>query len=202
MGDPIAGIARLTNGVSRSISPENPSGAKGQGGRATTGTGAASAAELGVGWKVSPSVGIEPGGTHTLAEIAGPGTVRHLWVTVDPTLSRSLVLRMYWEGAARPAVAVPLGDFFGQGWACFAPLNSLPVTVNPHGGLNSYWELPFAESARITLENLHNQPVTVYYQVDYELGPVAEQSGYLHCRWRRSNPVGERAVHTIVDGVR
>ena len=52
-----------------SISPENFTGAPGAGGRATTGTGAEAARELGVGWKLSPSVSIAPGKSFVLADV-------------------------------------------------------------------------------------------------------------------------------------
>ena len=154
----------LRDGRSRSVSPENPTGGKGAGGGATTGTGAAAARDLGPGWKVSPSVEITAGGTHTVAEVAGPGVIRHMWLAVHPARLRTLVMRAYWDGAAEPAIAVPLGDLFCQGWASFAQVSSVPVAVNPHGGLNSYWEMPFRSQAKITLENLGQAaPVTVYY---------------------------------------
>jgi len=193
----------LRDARSRSISPENPAGGKGAGGGATVGTGADMARDLGPGWKVSPSVEIGPGATHTVAEIAGPGVIRHMWLTVHPSRLRSVVLRVYWDGEREPAIAVPLGDFFCQGWASFAQVSSVPVAVNPHGGLNSYWEMPFRDHARITLQNLDEaSPVTVYYQVDYELADIPDAAGYLHAAWRRSNPLSTGEVHTIIDGVR
>ena len=192
----------LRDGRSRSVSPENPAGGKGAGGGAATGTGAAAARDLGPGWKISPSVEIGAGGTHTVAEVAGPGVIRHMWLAVPPARLRSVVLRAYWDGAADPAIAVPLGDLFCQGWASFAQVSSVPVAVNPHGGLNSYWEMPFRSQARVTLENLGQAAVTVYYQVDYELTEVPEAAGYLHAAWRRSNPLQAGQVHTIIDGIR
>ena len=51
-------LARVAPARTRSISPENFSGDKGRGGMATSGTGAAAARDLGVGWKMSPSVRI------------------------------------------------------------------------------------------------------------------------------------------------
>jgi hypothetical protein len=63
----------LSNAQSRSISPENFNGAKGAAGKATTGTGAEAARELGQGWKISPSVEIKAHTTFTVAEMEGPG---------------------------------------------------------------------------------------------------------------------------------
>lgn len=195
------GMSLLTGGQTRSVSPENPTGAKGAGGAATSGTGAAAARDLGPGWKISPSVEVAAGTTHVLAELSGPGIIRHLWCTTHPRHWRSLILRFYWDGATEPAVAVPLGDFFCQGWGEFAQVSSVPVTVNPHGGLNSYWEMPFRGAARIVVENLGTQPAVFFYQVDYELTEVTAEAAYLHATWRRSNPLPYRQPHTILDGV-
>ena len=78
------GIARLRNVTTRSISPENLDGGKGGGGRATEGTGAYAARDLGPGWKVSPSVIIGAGATLPMAAIDGPGTITHIWITTAP----------------------------------------------------------------------------------------------------------------------
>ncbi|HLM23004.1 MAG TPA: hypothetical protein VK390_15985, partial [Propionibacteriaceae bacterium] len=67
-------IARLRDRTTRSISPENFDGATGGGGRAAEGTGANAGRELGVGWKISPSVIISAGTTFPMATIDGPGT--------------------------------------------------------------------------------------------------------------------------------
>jgi hypothetical protein len=196
------GMSRLAGRSSRSISPENHTGAKGGGARASEGTGAFAARELGAGWKVSPSIEIAGGETAVLGEITGAGMITHLWLTTHPSHWRSLVLRVHWDGAPTPAIAVPVGDFFCHGWPSFAQVSSVPVAVNPHGGFNSYWEMPFRVGARVTLENVSDDAAIVYYQIDYELGEVAESAGYLHTRWRRSNPLGYGEVHPILDGVR
>jgi hypothetical protein len=196
-----AGIARLTAGRSRSISPENPTGAPGAGGRATEGTGAHAARELGRGWKVSPSIEIAAGATAVLGEIEGPATIRHLWLTTHRDNWRSLVLRVTWDDADVPAIETPVGDFFCSGWGRFAQVSSVPVAVNPHGGFNSYWEMPFRRSARLTLSNIGAEPAVVYFQIDYELDAVDADAGYLHTQFHRSNPLPYREVHPIVTGV-
>src|SRR4051794_13846455 len=101
------GIARRKNAVTRSISAENPTGAKGAGGMATEGTGARAASRLGRGWKVSPSIDIPAGETATLADIEGPGTIQHIWCTTAPHQAwRGTLLRVHWEGEDEPAVEV------------------------------------------------------------------------------------------------
>jgi hypothetical protein len=81
-------------------------------------------------------------------------------------------------------------------------VNSLPISVNPAAGMNSYWEMPFRKSARLTLENLGQEAVGVYYQVDYTLTDVPEDRAYLHAHWRRSNPLAYKEVHTLLDHVK
>lgn len=193
-------IAALRETETRSISPENPTGERGGGARATDGTGAAAARDLGVGWKVSPSVAIAPHSTYDLAQIAGPGRITHIWLTTHTSNWRRLLLRAYWDGAQEPAVEVPVGDFFGQGWGQFAQVNSAMIAVNPHGGFNSYWPMPFADGAWLTLENLSDDEAIVYFQVTYEIG---EQPGSarLHAQWRRSNPLPEASPHVLLEGV-
>ncbi|MET3807331.1 hypothetical protein ABIB25_004354 [Nakamurella sp. UYEF19] len=201
MAEAVFDIARLGSGRTRSISPENFDGAKGGGGRATEGTGAACAEGLGVGWKISPSVDIAPGETLTMSEIEGPAVITHLWITTHRSRWRSLILRAYWDGAEEPAIEVPLGDFFGQGWCSFAQLSSLVIAANPHGGFNSYWPMPFSASARLTIENLAPDAATVYYQVTYESDTQATDGGYLHAQFRRSNPLPSGTTHPLVTGV-
>ena len=104
------GIARLRDVTTRSISPENLDGGKGGGGRASEGTGAYAARDLGPGWKVSPSVIIGAGATLPMAVIDGPGTITHIWLTTGSDHWRTLVLRAYWDDADKPAIeAMRLG---------------------------------------------------------------------------------------------
>ncbi|WP_422935150.1 glycoside hydrolase family 172 protein [Sinomonas sp. P47F7] len=194
-------LAALRDVHTRSISPENFGGAKSGGGRATEGTGAACAAGLGQGWKVSPSVDVEARSVFELASIDEPGRITHIWLTTHRDNWRSLVLRAYWEGEDAPAIEVPLGDFFCNGWGTFAQVSSAMIAANPHGGFNSYWPMPFQKSARLTVENLADQTATVYYQITYETNTDVAGSGYLHAQYRRSNPLPSKATHPILTGV-
>ena len=198
---PTTDISRLRDVQTWCISPENPDGARGGGARATTGTGAAAARDLGVGWKVSPSVEVAGHGSLDLATIAGAGRITHVWLTTHSDHWRSLVLRAWWDGAEEPAVEVPLGDFFASGWGRFAQVSSAMVAVNPHGGFNSYWPMPFRTGARLSLENLAEEVATIYYAVTFETGEDTSAAGYLHAQFRRSNPLPERETHPLLTGV-
>ncbi len=202
LGMGLGNLSRLSHAKTRSISAENFTGEKGNAGRATEGTGKFHARDLGPGWKISPSIRIAPRSTFTLADIAGPGAIQHIWMTTFPGHWRSLILRAYWDGEEAPSIECPYGDFFANGWCERSNVNSLPVVVNPAGGTNSYWEMPFRRHARITIENLGTEEAVLYYQIDYTLTDVPEDAGYFHVQWRRNNPLPYKQVHTLVDNIR
>jgi len=197
----LGNLPRLSNAKSRSISPENFTGEKGKGGMATEGTGAERARGLGQGWKISPSVKIEAKQTFTLAEIMGSGAIQQMWVT--PTGNwRFSILRFYWDGEKEPSVEVPVGDFFANGWGEYAPVTSMAVCVNPGSAFNCYWVMPFRKSCKITMENIDENPMILYYQVNYTLTDVPEDAAYFHAQFRRTNPVPYKSVYTLLDGVK
>ncbi|GHO46533.1 glycoside hydrolase family 172 protein [Ktedonospora formicarum] len=201
LGMGLGNLSRLSNAKTRSINAENFKGEKGKAGMATEGTGAGPARELGQGWKVSPSIVIAPKSTVTLADIEGPGAIQHMWMTTFSPHFRSLILRAYWDHEENASIETPYGDFFANGWCEPCQVNSMPIAVNPSGGMNSYWEMPFRKSALITLENLSDKEVVLYYQITYALTEIPEDAAYFHAQWRRSNPVAYKDVHTLVDNI-
>ena len=199
----LGNLFRLSQAKSFSISPENFTGEKGHGGMAVDGTGAQCARELGPGWKISPSVDISPGEIFTIAKIAGPGSVQSIWFggTVVRDYGRLAILRFYWDGQEQPSVECPLGDFFTLGWPGFAQNNSIPVSINPNRGFNCFWQMPFRKNCRVTLENLTDHKVSLYYQVNYTLTEVPEDAAYFHAQFRRINPLPYKTDYIVLDGV-
>ncbi len=205
----LGNLSRLSDAKTRSISPENFTGAKGRGGMAdpvkskgqrNVANAASQARDLGIGWKVNPYITINAGETFTIAEIEGPGAIQHIWMTPTGNLSFS-IFRFYWDDEKEPSIEVPVGPFFGVAWNDFTTLNSLAMTVNPGSAFNSYWKMPFRKKCRITMENINTEPMNLYYQVDYALTPVDEEEGYFHAQYRRSKP-DMTSLHTILDGVK
>jgi hypothetical protein len=197
----LSNLFRVSKAKSFSISPENPTGEKGKGGMAQQGTASLAARELGQGWKVNPFIIIEPGKTATLAEIGGQGAIQHIWMT--PTGNwRFSILRIYWDDETTPSVEAPVGDFFAMGWGKYAQLSSLAICVNPGSAFNSYWVMPFRKRARITMENLDVSAQRLYYQVDYTLTQVPKDAAYFHAQFRRTNPLPEKEVYTLVDNIK
>jgi hypothetical protein len=197
----LGNLYRLSDAKTRSISPENFNGEKGKGGMATTGTGAGPSRDLGQTWKVSPSVVIKKHTTYTVAEIDGSGAIQHIWMT--PTGNwRYSILRFYWDDETTPSVEVPVGDFFCMGWGKFSPLQSLAVVVNPGSAFNCYWPMPFRKKCRITMENIDDKDMVLYYQVDYTLTEVPKDAGYFHAQFRRVNPLPLKKDYVLVDSIK
>ncbi len=196
----LGNLFRLSDAKSRSISPESFSGLKGEAGKATSGTGAGPARDLGQGWKVSPSVSIKAKATFTIAEITGPGSIQHMWMT--PTGNwRYAILRIYWDDETLPSVEAPVGDFFCMGWGQYAPLQSLPVCVNPGSAFNCYWPMPYRKKCRITMENIADEDMTLYYQIDYLETAVASDAAYFHAQFRKVHAVPYKQNYTLVDSI-
>jgi hypothetical protein len=191
----------LSDAETRSISAENPTGEKGKGAMAIPDE-RSPASELGVGWKVRPCITLPANSITKLAEINGSGVIQHIWMTVDVRAYRSCILRFYWDDEETPSIEVPLGDFFCNGHGLRYNVNSLPIVVNPSGGFNCYFPMPFRKRALITIENQHWEDIGgFFYQITYSLMDVPDDAVYFHAQWRRSMTRREYPEHTILDGV-
>ena len=200
LGMHMGNLSLVSRAKSRSVSPENFTGEKGKGGMATDGPAVKAACGLGKGWKISPYVRIPPRETFPLADITGPGALQQIWMT--PTGNwRFLILRIYWDDQDIPSVECPLGDFFACGWGEYAQISSLGVCVNPGSAFNCYWEMPFRKRCRMTLENLDENGLLLFYQINYTLTDVPDEAAYFHAQFRRTNPLPYKQVYTILDGV-
>jgi hypothetical protein len=89
-----------------------------------------------------------------------------------------------------------------MGWGKYSPLQSLAVVVNPGSAFNCYWPMPFRKKCRITMENIDDRDMTVYYQVDYTLTEVPKDAGYFHAQFRRVNPLPLKKDYVLVDSIR
>ncbi len=138
----------------------------------------------------------EPGQTRTITDIAGPGCIKHVWMTLashDKYLYRRMVLRMFWDGETEPSVEVPIGDFFGMGHNLTRNFNSLPLQMSPESGrgFNCWFPMPFQSAARIEVSSDASKKVNLYFYIDYEAypdGTLLEDYGRFHAQWRRVNP--------------
>ena len=190
----VTDLTRVPSGLaSRACTFENPEGARGAGGSAAGGR------------KGAPSRRLEPGETVTLADIAGPGVVRHVWMTFPPAppeVMRAMVIEVFHDGADEPSVSVPAVDFFGVAMGRPRPVDSALAAVQEGRGFNSFVPMPFGERIRVTFRNGSARPVQLYHQIDFTLQELPDDAGRLHATFRRENPTVRRSDFVIEDGLR
>lgn len=172
---------------------ENPTGEKG------------GAAKTWGGRKGSPCLrNLKPGETRVLAQAEGSGVVRHIWITTvqleKPQLLKGYRLECFWDGCEKPAVSVPLGDFF-----CF---NSAKPSAyeneyfsSPEGrSFNCVIPMPFRNGMKITITN-ETPSIEVemfFYQVDYTLGDDVSDALYFHAFYNREQNTVARRDYVIL----
>src|SRR5699024_9431644 len=101
------------------------------------------------------------------------GIVNKIRMTIkdrSPVMLRSLRIEMYWDGASKPAVSVPLGDFFGVGLGQTTSFEN-DFFSNPEGrSFNCFIPMPFHKSAKITITNDADEDLShIFYNVNYQL---------------------------------
>jgi hypothetical protein len=179
---------------SRSISFENPTGARGAGGTAHGGR------------KGAPMAILDPGERVVMADIDGPGVVRHLWLTVPPSppeVMAARYLEVFYGDASEPSVSVPICDFFGVAWGRPVPTSTALTAIQEGRGFNSFVPMPFHDRIRIEYVNAGDRRGHLYYQVDYTLEPTLPSDvGLLHAAYRRQNPTVLTEDFVIVDDLR
>jgi hypothetical protein len=136
---------------------------------------------------------IKPGETRVIGDVQGPGIVTHIWITIatpEPYHLKKIVLRMYWDGEALPAVESPVGDFFGLGLGEYFLYESGPLSIGSQKALNSYFPMPFRKAAKITVTNEGQEPVSAfYYNIDWQKhASIPEEAAYFHAEYRQAVP--------------
>ncbi len=163
-------------------SGENPTGEKGMGGQANGGR------------KGAATVAIKAGASRILAQAAGTsGTIRRIWMTFpdrSPQMLRSLKIEMYWDGAARPAVSAPVGDFFGIGLGRKAAFESAFFSDPEGRSFNCLIPMPFKTGMKVVMVNESKDDLgELFYDVDYTIGDKHPANTlYFHAHYRRENP--------------
>lgn len=169
---------------------ENKDGKKGSGGQANFGR------------KGSPNVLLHPGKTEILADIEGSGTIRRIWFTIyNRTFVglRGLRIQMFWDGEEKPAVDVPLGDFFCQSHGEMSAFENIFFSSPEGRSFNCFAPMPFKTGAKIQVINESDEANYLYYEIDTTIGDKHDKHMlYFHSSWRRENPTTVRKDFTIL----
>jgi len=119
--------------------------------------------------------------------------ITHIWFTIaaqSVNHLKEVVIRMYWDGASKPSVEVPVGDFFGLNLGQYFNYQSEYLNCSSVKALNSYFAMPFRQSARITATNEGPLEVGAFYSnIDYQVVPaLPEDVLYFHAQYRQAAP--------------
>ncbi len=136
---------------------------------------------------------IAPNATLEVFQAEGPGIVTHIWFTIaapSPRHLKELVLRIYWDGNAKPSVETPIGDFFGLNLGDYFLYQSAFMNCSSVKALNCYFAMPFKHSARITVTNESEKAVdALYANIDYQLVKALPADVlYFHAQYRQATP--------------
>lgn len=139
--------------------------------------------------KGHPSENISAGETKTLLNVKGVGVIQRIWLTIDdrsPGMLRSLRLEMYWDDSSKPAVSVPLGDFFGIGLGRKVAFQNA-LFSDPEGrSFNCYIPMPYRTAARVVLKNESEKSITLFYDVAFlRVKSHSQEVTYFHAYWNR-----------------
>lgn len=136
-----------------------------------------------------------------LANLTGPGMVRAIRLDMTGATEADLDeirLVVQYDGASGIAIDVPLSYFFGVG-AGRSPYKSYPLGVADDGSFYCYWPMPFRESISIALISSAGVKTITSAEVEYELGPVPPQAGYLHAVYNEETTTLGQATHQLLD---
>jgi hypothetical protein len=154
---------------------------------------------------------VGPGETHVLMDVQASGVITHLWITflgpepqdwakAGSANHQEMLLRMYWDGRAEPAVEAPVGDFFANCFGRRSEVLSLPVAVEDADSYNCFWPMPFRKSARIEIVNQSDKPISLlYFNLDWIEKPVPEDTPYFHARYRQEYPVQAGTDYVVLE---
>jgi Protein of unknown function (DUF2961) len=148
---------------------------------------------------------LEPGKSVTLFESAQPGRVVAIRLTPASAFAgpdRSLVLKATWDGEPKPAILVPVGDFFGYSFGDPSARSLLVGTENDTA--YAYFPMPYDHSARIEIASQRDPGTAVKFssEVISTSEGRRKDEGRFYARWKRENPVpqGEPFKFVEVEG--
>jgi hypothetical protein len=155
---------------------------------------------------------VDPGKTHVLMDVKGPGVITHMWLTFlgpEPqTWARNgsanhqeMLIRIYWDGSKKPGVEAPVGDFFANCFGKRSEVISMPVIVEDADSYNCFWQMPFRKSARVEIVNQSDKAINLlYYNIDWiKKDRLPKDTPYFYAQYRQEYPVEKGKDYVILD---
>jgi hypothetical protein len=139
-----------------------------------------------------------------MADLEGPGVIRAIHTTrhgPKELASRGVVLLIYFDNAAEPAVMCPLADFFGDGCNGGSMYFSTPLIECAPWAYNCYFPMPFEKHAKVVLRNDTDTNLSNYSFVEWEKLPQWNKDlGYFHATYaRKCFQLGPKTAETFLE---
>ena len=138
---------------------------------------------------VSRRVQLAPGERREVLRLDGAGVIDRFHLRIAPAdqaMLRSTLLKVRWDREVKDAIDAPVGDFFGNGFNQ-TPYRSLPMGLEADGWYYSFFSMPFAERASISLVNEDaRRPLEVEVRIVHrKTRGLDPDMGLFHAKWRR-----------------
>jgi D-arabinan exo alpha-(1,3)/(1,5)-arabinofuranosidase (non-reducing end) len=139
--------------------------------------------------RVVRRVKFEAGQRKIIAELEGPGCIRHFYKVGGSF--RNFILRIYWDGEDSPSVEAPVCDFFGLHHdVTYYTINSyyLSMKNGRHAGHACYFPMPFSRKARVEVEAIEEGAIIFTLDWHKYLTDEFDEDLRFHAAWRRESP--------------
>ncbi len=155
---------------------------------------------------------VDAGATKVVLDAKGPGVITHMWFTFlapephpwarDGSANhQEMLLRIFYDGAKRPGVEAPLGDFFANSFGKRSEVISVPVVVEDADSYNCFWRMPFRKSARVEIVNQSQKKINLlYYNIDWiKRDSLPPDTPYFYAQYRQEYPVKQGQDYVLLD---
>lgn len=131
---------------------------------------------------------LDAGRTLNLVRIDGAAHITALQLKLEPSdryTLRQTLIRIFWDDADKPAIEVPLGDFFGSPFGNTL-FESRFLTGKENGSVSTF-PMIFRKSMRVELLNSGKIPLSnIQWRLSYKrLKSVPPTARYFHAQWTR-----------------
>jgi hypothetical protein len=179
---------------SRWVSPENPDGEKGRGGRTNRGA------------KGNAFYIVAPGETKTLFDVSGAGMITRMWLSgtigVNPAQRRAVRIDMYWDGSKKTRGIGPGRRFLWHRAGIAARFDNELFSSPEARSFNFTIPMPYRSSAHISITNDSQEEVWIWYDINYlQLDRVPDDALYFHAYWNRNTKTTPGVDHEILPRV-
>jgi hypothetical protein len=149
---------------------------------------------------------LDPKAKIKVLDVDGPGVVTTIHCSgmgaeifkFDAPASQSLVIRVYYDGQEKPAIAMPLMDFLGD-IECRSAYFRLAYFSKVRESHNFRLPMPFRKHITIEIENPSDRRLMGYADLQWEkVDKIPADSGYLHADYR-SGSLSGKARNTVFE---